>query len=166
MGGFQGVNDDWKRYERTAASILNEVAAHLGLDRVEGKQSIRGLRSGTEWEMDAKGCSQGTEAFIIVECRRYTTSKQTQERLGGLAYRIIDSGAEGGIIVTPLGLQKGAEKIAKAEKITSVKLRVDATPEQFAVEFLGNVIVRPRGAQMRAELGKVTVVVSESSEIE
>ncbi len=158
------MNDDWKRYESTAARILNEVAAHLGLDRVEGKQSIRGLRSGTDWEIDAKGCSQGTEAFIIVECRRYTTSKQKQESLAGLAYRIIDTGAGGGILVSPLGLQEGAEKIAKAEKIISVKLPVDATPEQFAVEFLGSVIVRPRGAQMRAEAGEVTVVVTESSE--
>jgi hypothetical protein len=159
------ANDDWKRYESTAAFILNEVAEHFGLDRVEGKQSIRGLRSGTEWEIDAKGCSHGTTAFIIVECRRYTASKLTQESLGSLAYRIIDTGAEGGIIVSPLGLQKGAEKIAAAEKINSVTLSADATPEQFAVEFLGNVIVRPRGAEMRAEVGTVNVV-AESSEKE
>jgi hypothetical protein len=151
---------DWKRYESAAAIILNELAAHFGLNRVEGKQSIHGLRSGTEWEIDAKGWSEGTETFVIIECRRYPTSKVKQEQLGAIAYRISDTGAVGGIIVSPLGLQEGAERIAKAENITSVKLSADATPEQFAVEFLGNAIVRPRGAQMRAGVGKVTVLVS------
>jgi hypothetical protein len=151
---------DWKRYQTTATIILNEVATHFGLRRVEGQQSIPGLRSGTEWELDAKGCTEGNETFVIIECRRYTTSKLKQEQLGALAYRISDTGAVGGIIVSPLGLQEGAERIAKAENITSVKLSADATPEQFAVEFLGNAIVRPRGVQMRAGVGKVTVLVS------
>jgi len=150
--------DDWRRYESASAIILNELAAHFGLDRVEGKQSIPGLRSGTDWVIDAKGCSAGAEAFVIVECRRYTTSKLKQEQLGAIAYRISDTGAVGGIVVTPLGLQEGAEKIAKAENITSVRLNADATPEEFAVEFLGHVVVRPRGLQMRATVGKVNVI--------
>src|SRR5262250_1546186 len=40
--------------------------------------------------------------------------------LGGIAYRIRDSGAEGGIVVSPLGLQEGAAKVAKKENIVSV----------------------------------------------
>lgn len=157
-------DDDWRRYESAAAIILNELAAHFGLNRVEGKQSIPGLRSGTEWNIEAKGWSEGAETFVIIECRRYTTSKLKQEQLGAIAYRISDTGAVGGIIVTPLGLQEGAERIAKAENITLVRLSADATPAQFAVEFLGNAIVRPRGVQMRAEVGKVNVVVTPATE--
>ena len=41
--------DDWLQYEQVAAHIMNDVAAHFGFKRVEGKQSIAGLRSGTEW---------------------------------------------------------------------------------------------------------------------
>lgn len=154
-------DEDWRRYESAAETILNELAAHFGLHRVEGEQSVPGLRfSGAKWRIDAKGCSEGTEAFVIVECRRYTTSKLKQEQLGGIAYRIMDTGAAGGIIVTPLGLQEGAEKIAKAHNIISVRLNAEATPEQFAIEFLGKVFVRPRSVQMRAEVGKVKVIVT------
>jgi len=152
--------DDWRQYEQVAAHILNDVAAHFGLKRVEGKQSIPGLRSGTEWEIEAKGLSDDSQTFVIIECRRYTTSKLKQEHLGAVAYRIMDTGAAGGIIVTPLGLQEGAEKVAAAENIIPVRLSLNATPEQFALEFLGNVIVRLRGVAAKAEVGQVTVIIS------
>lgn len=76
-----------------------------------------------------------------MECRRYTTSKQSQEKLGGLAYRITDTGAEGGIIVSPLGLQEGARKIAQAENIVEVRLNPDSTPQNFAMQFLNKVMI-------------------------
>jgi hypothetical protein len=107
-------DDDWRRYQLAATVILNDLAGHFSLNRVEGEQSIPGLRSGTDWCIDAKGCSEGGETFVIIECRRHTTSKLKQEELGAIAYRINDTGAVGGIVVTPLGLQEGAEKIAKA----------------------------------------------------
>ena len=125
---------DWKRYEQAAEIILNDLARHLGLDRVEGNQAIPGLRSTTGWKIESKGCMDGDKGFVIIECRR-KARKLEQEALGGLAYRIIDAGAAGGIVVTPVGLQEGAEKIAKAEKITFVKLSADSTPAQYAVEF-------------------------------
>jgi hypothetical protein len=151
--------DDWRHYEQAAADILNDVAAHFGFTRVEGKQSIAGLRSGTEWEIEAKGVSEGAQAFVIIECRRYTTSKLKQEHLGAVAYRVMDAGAAGGIVVTPLGLQEGATKVAAAENIIPVRLSLDATPEQFALEFLGNVIMRLRRVAAKAEARQVTVIV-------
>jgi hypothetical protein len=102
--------------------LLNEFATEFGLERVEGKQGIVGQRSGTTWEIEAKGLREGDSGFVIVECRRYTNSKQNQEKVGGLAYRIIDTGAVGGIIVSPLGLQEGAERVAAAENIVRVQL--------------------------------------------
>lgn len=131
----------WKTYEEVAAYLLNTLATHFGLSAVEGKQSIPGLRSGTEWTIDAKGISQGAEAFVIIECRRHTTSKQDQEQLGGLAYRIIDTGAQGGILVSPLGFQSGALKVAQSEGIVHVELHEDSTPTEFALRFLNQVFV-------------------------
>lgn len=120
--------------------MLNQSAGHFGLVRVEGKQRIYGARSGTEWEFDAKGIREGNEGFVIIECRRYTTSKQNQERLGSLAYRIIDTGAAGGILVSPLGLQEGAAKIAASEKIIEVQLNADCTPDEFVIKFLNKLM--------------------------
>lgn len=131
----------WRNYEEVATYLLDKFAEHFGLSRVEGKQPLLGKRSGTEWIIDAKGIRQGNEAFVIVECRRHTSKKQDQEQLGGIAYRIIDTGAEGGIVVSPLGFQSGAEKVALSEGIVHVELHEDSTPTEFSMRFLNQIFV-------------------------
>jgi hypothetical protein len=126
----------WQSYEAVAAYLLDQIAAEFGLERFEGKQVVAGKRSNSKWEIDAKGVGESNEIFFIVECRRYTTSRQNQDRVGGLAYRIIDTGAQGGILVSPLGLQEGASKIAKAENIYSVILDADSTTTEYVLRFL------------------------------
>ncbi|WP_166831390.1 hypothetical protein [Thalassoroseus pseudoceratinae] len=140
----------WETYEEVAAYLLDQFASAFGLSRVEGKQDIEGQRSGTKWQIDGKGVRSGDEGFMIVECRRFTTSKQNQERIGALAYRIIDSGADGGILVSPLGLQKGAEKIANAENITDVYLNEHSTCHEYTLKFLNRMMV---GIQEQATAG-------------
>jgi len=135
------MEQSWKTYEEVAAYLLNQFAKEFGLAKVEGKQIIEGCCSGTKWEIDAKGVKTGNEGFVIVECRRYTTSKQNQEKLSSLAYRIIDTGAEGGIIVTPLGIQEGAQKIAKAKNIINVTLDPNSTPNGFGMQFLNKIMI-------------------------
>jgi hypothetical protein len=61
--------------------------------------------------------------------------------MGALAYRIIDAGAEGGIIVSPLDLQAGAKKIASAEGIIQITLHEDSTPTEFAIQFRNQIFV-------------------------
>ena len=139
----------WQSYEEVATYLLNQCAREFGLCKVEGKQSMPGLRSQTEWEIDAKGISEGNEGFVIIECRRYTTSKQNQERIASLAYRIIDTGAQGGIIVSPFGLQAGAQKVALTENIVHVQLSPDSTPHEFAMKFLNKIFL---GFQERISL--------------
>jgi hypothetical protein len=75
----------WESYEQVAVYLLNQCAKAFGLESVEGKQVVAGLRSGTDWEIDGKGFCQDGSGFLIVECRRYTTSKQNQEKVGALA---------------------------------------------------------------------------------
>ncbi len=130
----------WQSYEELAAYLLNRFAKEFGLKRVEGKQKVPGRRSGTDWEIDAKGVRENNEGFVIVECRRYTTLKQNQEKLGSLAYRMIDTGANGGIMVSPLGIQEGAAKIAASENICNVQLDADSTPQKFAMQFLNKIM--------------------------
>jgi len=131
----------WSSYEEVAQYLLNQFANEFDLERVEGKQKVDGIRSGTKWQIDAKGVRLGEEGFVIIECRRYTTSKQSQEKLGGLAYRIIDTGADCGIIVSPLGLQKGAQKIASSEGIIDVSLNANCTITEFCMKFLNKVMI-------------------------
>jgi hypothetical protein len=146
----------WRRYESVARAILNTVADQFGIQRFEGKQHSHGA-SGTDWEIDAKGVSADGEGFVIVECRRYTQVRVTQEEVGGLAFRIHDTGATGGIIVTSIGLQEGARRAATSSNVKVVRLSQNATPEWFAMEFLGNVIVRPAGFELRSEIGTIRI---------
>ena len=133
---MSGESQTWQSYEEVAAYLLDQIAAEFGLERFEGKQIMPGKRSSTNWEIDAKGIGNNDEIFFIVECRRYTTSRQNQDRVGGLAYRIIDTGAKGGILVSPLGLQEGASKIAYAENIYSVILNENSTTAEYVLKFL------------------------------
>ena len=131
----------WESYEQVGTYLLDQFAAEFGLDRVEAKQEVPGQRSGTSWEIDAKGVRHGNDGFVIVEFRRYTTSRQSQEKMGGLAYRIIDTGAKGGIIVSPLGLQEGADRIAAAESVVNVLLNENCNRYEYMLQFLNKIMV-------------------------
>jgi len=106
----------WESYEQVAVFLLDRMAEKFDLRLVEGKHKVEGHRSGTIYEIDGKGVAANGGGFIILECRRYTASRLKQEHVAALVYRILDTGAKGGIIVSPLGLQEGARKIAEAKK--------------------------------------------------
>lgn len=135
----------WETYEQVAVHIMNKIAEHLSLERVEGKQSVYGSRSGAGWEIDGKGVKAGDEGFVIIECRRYTKSRQKQEQVAALAYRIMDTGASGGILVSPLGFQEGAKKVAAAENIHEFFMGPDSTSTDYAVKFLSTVFIGATG---------------------
>ena len=133
----------WENYEEVAVYLLDQVGNRLGLDfeHVEGKQDIYGSRSGAKWEIDGKGVKVGDEGFVIIECRRYTKSRQKQEQAACVAYRIIDTGASGGILVSPLGFQEGAKRIAAAEGIHEVFMDENSTRSDYMVKFLDRATV-------------------------
>ena len=147
-----------RRYEEVAAEILGRVKHELGISSVEGKQVVPGL-SGTDWELDAKGIKAGSDAYVIIECRRYTTSRLKQEAVAGLAWRIHDTGASGALLVSPLGLQEGAQRVAAAANVVAVHLDAEATPQQFVVSFLNHLFVGLTGVEARGEVGTLTPVV-------
>jgi hypothetical protein len=126
----------WESYEEVSRFLLNQFADEFEMKRFEGKQKVSGQKSGTDWEIDVKGVATDGSTFLIVECRRFTTSKLSQEQIGALAYRITDTGAKGGIIVSPLGIQEGAKKIADVEGIISVKLNAACTTEEYFLSYL------------------------------
>lgn len=134
------VTKKWESYEEVAQYLLNQFAENFGLGTVEGKQIIPG-QSGTNWEIDAKGLKTEGEGFLIVECRRYTTSRLSQESVGAIAYRIKDTGAGGGIVVSPLELQKGAQKVAENEGIQHVILDPKSTTTDYMLKFLNQIFV-------------------------
>lgn len=130
----------WQTYEEVAVHLLNRLSEQFGLNRVEEKQEVEG-ESGTTWEIDGKGVREGDDAFVILECRRYPSNRVAQEEVGGLAFRISDTGAEGGIIVTPIGLQEGAKKVAEHTDVQTVQLDEDSTTTDYILTFLDRVFI-------------------------
>jgi hypothetical protein len=86
-------------------------------------------------------CQLGDEGFVIIECRRYTKSKQKQAQVASLAYGILDTGAAGGIVVSPLGLQEGAAKVAATENIQTVFMNENSTRTEYMLRFLNSIFV-------------------------
>jgi len=95
---------------------------------------------------------------VIIECRRYTTSKQKQEKLCALAYQIIDTAAVAGIIVSPLGIQEGAAKIAARENILNVQLDANCTPTEFAMKFLNKLMIGIRNGLVLGDHPSIEVL--------
>ena len=134
------TSKEWRTYEEVAQYLLEQFADHFGLGHVEGKQLVSGA-SGTNWEIDAKGIKSDGGGIVLVECRRHTTSKLSQEQLGGVAFRIIDTGAQGGITVSPLDLQKGAKLVAAHANIVHVMLDPKSTTTEYVMKFLDKLFV-------------------------
>jgi len=126
----------WKTYEEVAAFVLNQCAADFGLGRFDGKQVISSV-SGADWEVDARGWSEDESTFVIVECKKHTGTGISQAITGSLAYVIKDTGAAGGFLVSPQGLQSGARKVAAAEGIHEIKLDAKSTTSAYVGEWLG-----------------------------
>lgn len=129
----------WKSYEDVARCLLDKIGDALGLERVEGKQSLVG-ESGTTWVIDGKGVRANDGAIVVIECRRYTTSRLKQEYMAGLAWRISDVGASGGIVVTPIGVQGGGQIVAKSAGIEVVHLDANSTTD-YVLKFLNKVFL-------------------------
>lgn len=119
----------WKSYEEVARYVLHQIRDRLGLQEVQGKQDVSG-RSGTVWELDAKGVSSSSGKSVVIECRRYK-NRLKQDAVAAVAYKITDTGSASGIIVSPLPLQKGGRIIAETEGIQHVELTADSTTEEW-----------------------------------
>jgi len=142
----------FEKYEQVALYLLDKFKDEFGLEEVQGKQSVIGIKSGTKWTIDGKAICEGNEAFLVVECKRYTTSKIKQDIISSVAYRIMDTRALGGIVVSPLGFQSGAKKIANKENIIEVHLSSESDNNNYLMSFLN---------QIKAGVSE-TVVVSDS----
>lgn len=127
----------WKNYEEVAAHVLKQVGKRFGLADVEGKQSVPSRRPGAHWQIDAKGIQESDGALIIIECRCYNSSRLSQADVGEVAYRIYDTEAASGIIVSPHPLQRGAKLIAKDENIRHVQLDPSSTRDQWISKIEG-----------------------------
>lgn len=137
-------SEAYEEYEDLTRRILNDerVRSDLDLTRVEAyKHKFTGKKSGTDWEVDAFGYDLDG-GLVLIECKHYQTNKLNQNQLGAFVYSIQDIGAKRGIVVTTLGLQKGAIKVAKAENITLIKLDYNSNSKDFTVHLVNKAVIQ------------------------
>ena len=60
--------------------------------------------------------------------------------MAALAFRIQDTGAQGGIIVSPLELQSGAKKVATYSNVQHVTLDPKSTTSDYMMRFLNQIL--------------------------
>lgn len=130
---MSGTSD---RFEQTVRSILQQCRNALGYSHVDPKGKLPG-KSGTKWEIDATAYLATSGDMVIVECRWRSTKKIDQEQIGALVFRVQDTGAVAGLMVTTIGLQKGAALVAAASQIGVAKLDPDATEREYVLELAG-----------------------------
>jgi antitoxin component HigA of HigAB toxin-antitoxin module len=143
----------WRTYEEVAVYLIRKMADELGLGSVDASQLMAGRA--TSWQLDAKGMCEDDDGFVLIEIRQ-RSRKINQESAAAIAYRIKDTGARSGIVVSPFGFQSGAQKIAAAENIVSMELDADSTVNQFVLKFLGRVMVGISGQQVTISSGILT----------
>jgi hypothetical protein len=102
----------------------------LGISEVEAKQRLIGA-DGEKWEIDARGVKVDEGGFFVVECRQRSTARLKKDDIAALAFKVNMVGAQGAVIVTSIGLQKGAEKVAKYQDFKMVFLPKEGTFEEF-----------------------------------
>ncbi|MBD2129460.1 restriction endonuclease [Microcoleus sp. ZQ-A2] len=133
-----------QEYENLTRKILNDdrLRPYLDLARVETyTRSFPGKKTGADWKADAFGYDLDG-GLVLIECKHYKKGKLKQNQVGGFAYTIQDTGAKRGIIVTTLGLQSGAIKVAKAENITLIRLDYNSTDKDFTVHLVNRAVIQ------------------------
>lgn len=132
----------WQSYEELARHVLQYFAGELGISEIEAKQRLVGT-SGTNWEIDAKGVSADGIGFLVIECKARSSSRINQSTVASLAYTVQDLKANGAILVTSIGLQEGAQKIASKHGFHAIYLPKECSFEEFVARCGNIVLIHP-----------------------
>lgn len=120
----------WESYEDVARQLIDDIKEQLGLCRVNEGKFLFPKSDGGECEIDVSAYDISNEKLVLVECKR-KKRRLSPEEIHGFAYRIQQTNAKRGIIVTTIGLQKGARIAADAAKITLIILNGESTIDEY-----------------------------------
>lgn len=121
-----------------------EALFHKYSAAVHGSMLYRG-RSGHDHQIDASVdlTLGGLRILILFECKHYKRAVGVEDLLA-FAQRLNDIGANKGVVVTTIGFQEGATKIADAHHIALVTTttRTPHSPRDFIIELANYALPR------------------------
>lgn len=131
----------WEKYEEYTRIILNDRVVKQYLKQnynlfditIQPKKKFLGV-SGAMWEIDAYGYNNND--LILIECKHYKNNTKVEQNIvAAFAYIIRDLKAKCGIIITTVGLQSGANKVATHENIQIIQIHQNSTDKHFFIRF-------------------------------
>ena len=131
----------WERYEDVARQLIDDIKSYLGVSMVNPDKKEFQKKDGGICEIDVSAYDMGDGKLVLVECRN-RKKRLSQEEVHGFAYRIQQTNAKRGIIITPIGLQKGARIAADGARIGLVKLEPNSTPDNYIAQLTQLLIIK------------------------
>ncbi|MBN1136744.1 MAG: restriction endonuclease [Anaerolineae bacterium] len=118
--------EPWRAYER---AMFNDLYYRFRSPAYVVKPDIRdivGRLSLAKRQVDVAVFHSNDmgKPFLIVECKRYTTTKLDVNDVGEFVSRFEDTGAEHGVLVSPLGFSLAAQNLAKAKGVWLLELKL------------------------------------------
>lgn len=132
---------EWERYEDVARQVIDDIKSHLGLSLVNEDKIEFKKKDGGKCEIDISAYDMSDGKLVLVESRKKNKSLN-QEEVHGFAYRIQQTGAKRGIIVTTIGLQQGAQIAADGAKITLIRLNEGSTKEEYVAKITQQIFLK------------------------
>ena len=131
----------WERYEDVARQLIDDIKSYLGLSMVNPNKKEFLKKDGGICEIDVSAYDMSDGKLVLVECRN-KNKRLPQEEVHGFAYRIQQTNAKRGIIVTPIRLQKGAIIAANGARIGLIRLEPNSTPDNYIAQLTQLLIIK------------------------
>jgi hypothetical protein len=131
----------WETYEDVARQLINDIKSYLGLSMVNPDKKKFPKKDGGRCEIDVSAYNMSDGKLVLVECRK-ENRRLIQEEVHGFAYRIQQTNAMRGIIVTTIGLQEGGVIAANGAKIQTIKLDPSSTLDNYIAQFIGFLAIK------------------------
>lgn len=126
---------NWKRFEDAARELIKLHQDFFGLASVEPTEAKVTGSSGYEWNIEIVAHQEHSFGLVLFECRQKRRNI-TPAEAAELAYRVLDTGAERGYFITPIGkkLSSGATTIAAHEGIEQIQIADYSTTQNYMMQ--------------------------------
>ncbi|MCI0453627.1 MAG: hypothetical protein L0Y68_01375 [Candidatus Dadabacteria bacterium] len=134
----------WRTYEDASKQLLKYIKDQLLFnDTIDNMEARESWKAGLE--VDIVAFRAGIEGLISASCNLWKHPPAHGGSLTKFYYSIKYSNESDDIIVSVIGLQEVAGIMAKAEKITEIKIDFSSSNENFIARMLSHVFAKVKG---------------------
>lgn len=126
---------NWKEFQEETANIFRAAGC-----KAEIEAKVNGVRGSHKVDVYVTFTKYGIDCSWVIECKNWN-SNVPKEKVAALQGIVSDIGADKGVIISKLGFQSGAIKLARSSNITLTSLEdlkdyLEAETTQRELDFL------------------------------